>query len=135
VRKVQLICDIEDLEKEAVNSLPNDTSDLERTQSACDMFDLVLSFVFCSLPEDDPYSRWCLDDFLLETIQFPGDATVSLSCQAFWLEGGRFCPLVRIDIGVETDPLLYSFKFLKGYCDRQTLCIAKTGSGWLLSDG
>lgn len=111
--------------------------DLDRAQdysaiSQC--FENCLMTFFQSLQREIvPYAYWAIDDFEIQSKSTKMDH-LSLEGAAYWLEGGENCSLVRVDIGQNTDPLLYSFKFYGEQGGSQKLYVAKTADGWFLND-
>jgi hypothetical protein len=48
----------------------------------------------------------------------------------YWLSGGDGCDRFRIDVALDTNPLLYSYKFTNSMTDEQVLYVGKTPDGW-----
>ncbi len=119
----------EEFERRAIELIPERA--LEREVAHC--FESCLMKFFSSLPRGNPYSFWAIDDFHLQEAKGNAD-TLSLLGAAYWLSGGQSCGLVRIDIGLRTRPLLYSFKFFPSIGASQILYVAKMPNEWVLSD-
>ena len=124
-----LLYDISWHEDEIRRLLPVGASLGESVQGACGHFERILGTVFASLREPREYSHWCADDLWCESISFEGPLA-TLAGKAYWLEGGHECDRFRIDVALDVNPLLYSYKFSHEKTQRQTLYVAKTQSGW-----
>jgi hypothetical protein len=116
-------------ESEVRRLLPVGASLDESVQQACGHFERILGSVFASLQEPRRYRFWCPDDLWCESLGFEG-SVAALVGSACWLEGGQECDRFRIDVALDLDPLLYSYKFSHAETGRQSLYVAKTPGGW-----
>jgi len=127
----ELISSIEHLENRIRRLLKQNTNNDITELTSC--FESCLMAFFRSLPKEEEFSYWAIDDFTLELEQ-KDDETRTLCGTCFWLVGGKSCSQVKIDIHVSTKYLLYSYKFYPKYWNlKQTLYIAKTKKGWFLN--
>ena len=79
------------------------------------------------------FDYWCVDDFLFDTYKM-GDAKLSLRGKVFWLSGGDNTEGIKVDVGIDTKPMLYSFKLYETYgSNKQKLYIAKGQHTWVLN--
>ena len=101
-------------------------------QSACSSFAYILIAVFGTLPKRHPWRSWQLDDLWCEAVS-RSDHQITLSGIAYWLSGGGRCERFRLDIDLNSAPLLYSYKFTIRKTGRQVLYAGKTPGGWLVN--
>jgi hypothetical protein len=96
---------------------------------ACGQFQIVLANVLRLLPGNRQSRYWDLDDFSCDSMSRSGDV-VTLRGVPYWLSGGDGCDRFRIDVALDTNPLLYSYKFTNSMTDEQVLYVGKTPDGW-----
>jgi hypothetical protein len=99
---------------------------------AAEQFEIVLAKVLRLLPGNCRCRYWDLDDFWCDSISRCGDVA-SLGGVPNWLSGGEGCDRFRLDVSLDTDPLLYSYKFTNSATGEQVLYLGKTPDGWLVS--
>ena len=129
-----IISDISPNEQRALNRISRDPEIQSEDRELDICFENILSKVFGSLKKDNPLFHWCIDDFHLEK-KLITENKITLVGTAFWLKGGKNCKRLKIDIGVRTNPLLYSYKFYTDYGhEKQSLYVAKEIDGWIISD-
>ena len=117
----EIIADTARNEQWALNRISGIT-EIKKDRELGICFENILSTVFRSLTNDNPLFGWFIDDFDLEKKTMTKNK-VTLVGTVFWLKGGENCKRVKIDIGVNTDPLLYSYKFYTdhGHAHQSTL--------------
>jgi hypothetical protein len=71
-------------------------------------------------------------DFSCTTISRVGDV-VTLRGVPNWLSGGDGCDRLRIDVALDANPLLYSYKFTNSVTNDQILYVGKTPTGWIVN--
>ena len=122
----------EDLEAN-IGSLLAGAEDLDsNVHFACGQFGVILDGVLRLLPGNQKWRYWFLDDF--DCNRFcRRDQIVTLLGSAYWLSGGEECDSFRLDIALDKEPLLYSYKFTKSKSGEQMLYIGKTPDGWVVN--
>lgn len=111
----------------SVATEPNDD-----VQTACRYFEGILSCVFASLEKGHRWKRWGLDDLWCEHLS-RRENVVTLQGTPYWLTGGDDCSEFKVDVALDTHPLLYSYKFTHRKKGKQVLYVGKTPDGWLLN--
>ena len=107
-------------------------------QFICACFARILSEVFQSLQKGDPRRGWCVDDLWCETVKC-ARTKVTFDGPSYWLKGGVNCHWFQLDVALDTDPLLYSYKFTKGRNPKigskihPVLYIGKHPKGWTIN--
>lgn len=110
----------------------------ENVQNACGNLDRILSYVFNSLEKGDPRRGWCVDDLWCVAVKCAG-SKVTLQGPSYWLVGGLNCEWFQVDVALDKDPLLYSYKFTSGQYSkigtktRPVLYIGKHPKGWTVN--
>jgi hypothetical protein len=118
--------DVEAKIAEHLTSVEEVESNAER---ACQQFEIVLANVLRLLPGNRRSRYWDLDGFSYDSMSRCG-GVVTLQGVPYWLSGGDGCDRFRIDVALETKPLLYSYKFTNSMADEQVLYVGKTPEGW-----
>src|SRR5687768_14231014 len=77
---------------------------------ACEQFEIVLPNVLRLLPGNRQSRYWDLDDLSCDFMSRSG-GVVTLQGVPNWLSGGDGCDRFRLDVALDTNPLLYSYKF------------------------
>lgn len=103
-------------------------------QRACDVLARILGDVLGSLDREHEWKRWDPDDLVCRSIE-RNEEVVSLHGGVHWLTGGANGSRFRVDLALDTLPLLYSFKLLEQRRGRQVLYGGKTPAGWTIGDG
>lgn len=103
-------------------------------QRACDLLARILGGVLSTLDREHEWKRWDPDDLVCRSIERNGEV-ISLHGDVHWLTGGASCSRFRVDLALDTQPLLYSFKLLEQRRGRQVLYVGKTPAGWTIGDG
>ena len=98
----------------------------------CWHFGDILMRVLRSSPGDREWRYWSLDDLVPKSVSRSGNV-MTLSGLAWWLSGGDGCQRFRLDVALDTEPLLYSYKFLDDGLTKQVLYVGKRPDGWLLN--
>jgi hypothetical protein len=124
--------DLEDIEAKIANLLAAGVDADSNAQRACEQFALVLDKVFRALPGNRQIRYWDLDDLSCDSADRTADV-VTLRGSASWLAGGGDCNRFRVDVALDQQPLLYSYKFTGGLTDKQLLYVGKTSEGWLIN--
>lgn len=127
-----LSLDLDGIETRIANLLASPVEVDSSGQRVCEQFGLVLARVFRLLPSNCQMRYWDLDAFSCDSATRTGDV-VSLQGSSIWLSGGEDCERFRLDIALDTMPLLYSYKFTNSRTGKQILYVGKTPEGWLIS--
>jgi hypothetical protein len=101
-------------------------------QRACEQFEFILANVLGLLGGDRQSRYWDLDDFTCTTFSRVADV-ITLEGVPNWLSGGDGCDRLRIDVALDANPLLYSYKFTNGVTNDQVLYVGKTPKGWIVN--
>ena len=99
---------------------------------ACSQFEIILASVCRFVPGHFQCRYWSLDDFYCTSVS-RGDDVVTLQGVPYWLSGGQGCDRFRLDVALQTQRTLYSFKFTNSMSGEQLLYVGKTRSGWLIN--
>jgi hypothetical protein len=124
--------DLGDLEDKIASLLAAGVDPDSHGQGACEQFALVLDKVFRLLPGNRQTRYWDLDDLSCDSADRTGDV-VTLAGSSSWLAGGGECDRFRIDVALDQQPLVYSYKFTSSLTDKQILYVGKTPEGWLVN--
>jgi hypothetical protein len=124
--------DLDRVEKEIADLLASPVDPDSNGQGACDQFGLVLAKVFRLLPSNVQPRYWDLDDFSCDSANRIGNV-VTLEGTSYWLAGGKDCDRFRVDVALDSKPLLYSYKFTNRWTGKQLLYVGKTPEGWLVN--
>lgn len=100
--------------------------------SACEQFEILLADVLRLLAGNRRSRYWQLDDLSCDFISRTRDV-VTLKGVSNWLSGGDGCDRFRLDVSLNSKPLLYSYKFMNSISNEQILYVGKTPSGWLVN--
>jgi hypothetical protein len=98
---------------------------------ASEQFEIVLAKVLRLLPGNCRCRYWQLDDLSCDSMSRRGDVA-TLAGVPNWLSGGEGCDRFRLDVSLDKDPLLYSYKFTNSATGEQVLYLGKTPDGWLV---
>ena len=124
--------DLSEVEAE-ITSLLGSAVDVDSNgQLACEQFGILLANVFRSLPGNRPTRYWDLDDLSCDSADRIGEV-VTLQGTSNWLTGGEGCDRFRLDIALDSHPLLYSCKFTHNVTGEQVLYVGKTPEGLLIN--
>jgi len=124
--------DLGDVEAKIAGYLTSAEAMDSNVHCACQQFEIVLANVFRLLPGHRESRYWDLDDFSCDSMSRSG-GVVTLQGVPNWLSGGGGCDRFRLDVALDTSPLLYSYKFTKSLTDEQVLYVGKTPYGWLVN--
>lgn len=124
--------DLVEIESKIIQYL-KDAEELDsNVQNACAQFEMTLAKLLRLLPGNCPWRYWDLDDFYCNGFH-RRDQIVTLKGVPYWLSGGEKCNSFRIDVDIDKDPLLYSFKFKNSKSGKQILYIGKISDGWVVN--
>lgn len=124
--------DQDDAEAKVIGLLASAKDVDSNVQRACGEFEIVLAKVLSLLPGNRSSRYWQLDDLLCDSMSRAGDV-VTMRGIPHWLSGGEGCDRFRLDVALDKEPLLYSYKFSNGLTGKQVLYVAKTPDGWLVN--
>jgi hypothetical protein len=124
--------DLDDVEARITGYLTSAEEVDSNVHRACAQFEIVLAGVLRLLPGNRQSRYWGLDDFSCDSISRIGDV-VTLQGVPNWLSGGGGCDQFRLDVALDTNPLLYSYKFTNSMTGEQVLYVGKTPDGWLVN--
>lgn len=101
-------------------------------QNACAYFAAIQCQVFSLMGKEYHWRTWGLDDLWCESLS-RSNHVITLQGTPYWLGGGDECTFFRVDVALDTSPLLYSYKFMNLMKGKQILYVAKTPDGWLVN--
>ena len=102
--------DLRDVESKIAGFLGGADKLDSSVQSACVQFEVVLTNVLSLMSRKHPLRHWCLDDLYCDSFD-RSDQVATLRGTSYWLSGGEGCDRFRLDVALDKDPLLYSYKF------------------------
>jgi hypothetical protein len=100
--------------------------------AACDQFEVILVKVLRMMPGNCEWRYWSLEELCYDSFA-RSDHVVTLQGLPYWFSDVEGCDRFRIDVALDTDPLLYSFKFSNGTSGEQLLYVGKTPQGWVVN--
>lgn len=121
-----------DFESKIIRYLADAEEPDSSVHNACYQFGIVLHKVLRCLPGKYPWRYWSLDEFCCDGFR-RRDQVVTLQGIPYWLPDIGECDFFRIDVALDKEPLLYSYKFKKSKSGKQILYIGKTLDGWIVN--
>lgn len=123
--------DLSDFESKIIGYLSEAEELDSRVKDACCQFGFVLHKVLRCLPGKYKWRYWSHDEFCCDGFR-RRNKVVTLQGIPYWLPDIEECDSFRIDVALDKDPLLYSFKFRNNKSGKQILYLGKKSNGWIL---